>query len=218
MAQSFNGSSQMLKARAVTGEWATAWPITMFCRAKSTNTTGEQVALGYVQSNSPYNGLLMGFNGHVGGDPLGFSRFGVVGVNSSVGYTSGVWRSWAGRASSNTVFDIDAEGTVDTGATTSVSWPASAFDVEIGSRLTPSISLPLNGDVASVAMWNVSLTDADEAQLIAGFSPRRVRPQSLVFYAPLVRELVAPKFASAGVTWTNTGAVAASAHPRSYGI
>lgn len=45
------------------------------------------------------------------------------------------------------------------------------------------------GEVAEFAVWNVALS-ADEARSLArGFRPPLVRPQSLVFYAPLRRGL-----------------------------
>lgn len=218
MAYNFNGSSQYLRAQYTTGALASAWPITLFCRSKSTSLTATQIAAAYIYSNSPYNGLLLYMDGAAGGDPLSFQRFGIASVASSVGFTSGVWRSYAGRGSSNTVFDIDAEGTITTGPTTSTTF-GNASDIQIGARLTPSINLPLTGDVATVALWNALLDDAECASLIAGFSPRRVRPQSLRWYAPLVRELVVPKrAANPNVALSAIGSPTVSDHPRSYGF
>lgn len=218
MAYNFNGSTQYLRAQYGTNALLSAWPVTVFCRAKSTNTTGTQIGAAYIYGNSPYNGLLLYFSGATGGDPLSWGRFGVSVIDSSVGYTSGVWRSWAGRGYSNTSMDMDAEGTVDTGPATSTTWQSTS-DVQIGARLTPSINLPLTGDVACVALWDVALDDAEIASLVAGFPPRRVRPQSLRWYAPLVRELVVPKrAANPNVALAATGSPTVSDHPRSYGF
>lgn len=46
-----------------------------------------------------------------------------------------------------------------------------------------------DGRVAEVGIWSVALDDAEIAVLAAGYAPPCVRPQSLVFYAPLIREL-----------------------------
>ena len=44
-----------------------------------------------------------------------------------------------------------------------------------------------DGSIAEFALWSVELTAAEHAILGAGYPPILVRPQSLVFYAPLVR-------------------------------
>jgi hypothetical protein len=218
MAYTFNGSTQYLRASYSTNDLVSAWPMTMFVRAKSTNLTARQVAATYLYSNSPYNGIQLYFAGDVAGDPLSFWRFGSGLTNSVLGYSSGVWNNWAGRSYSNTVVDVDVENTVTTGPTTSVAWQ-NASAIMIGARLTPGISLQLTGSVANVAMWNVALDDAEVASLVAGFSPRRVRPQSLVFYAPLVRELVVPKSLVAPISsLAATASPTVSDHPRSYGF
>lgn len=218
MAYTFNGSTQYLRAQYSTNALASAWPVTLFARAKSTDMASVQIAVSYIYSNSPYNGLSLYLNGSAGGDPLGFSRFGATTIQSSVGYSSGVWMSWAGRSYSNTSFDIDAENTVTTGGVTSTAWQNTS-DMQIGARLQPSLNSQITGDVACVAMWSAALTDAEIASLVAGFSPRRVRPQSLVFYAPLVRNLAVIQAAAAPTaSLAGVASPAVSDHPRSYGI
>jgi hypothetical protein len=64
--------------------------------------------------------------------------------------------------------------------------------------------------IAESAIWNVALTAAEIATLAAGYSPLFVRPQSLVFYAPIIRELNNLK----GGVLTNNGSAAVSVHPR----
>jgi len=54
------------------------------------------------------------------------------------------------------------------------------------------------------------LTGSEIASLAKGISPRRIRPGSLRFYAPLVREAID---IVGGVALTVNGAVAAD-HPR----
>jgi hypothetical protein len=67
-------------------------------------------------------------------------------------------------------------------------------------------------DGADVAIWNVVLNIEEIESLAKGFKPHRIRPQSLVFYAPLVRELQDIK---GGVTITNNGPTVTD-HPRVY--
>lgn len=45
-----------------------------------------------------------------------------------------------------------------------------------------------DGYIAECGIWNVALTDAEMAILGLGVSPLLVRPESLVFYVPLVRD------------------------------
>lgn len=218
MAYTFNGTNQYLRERASTNALVSAWPMTLFCRAKSANLANEQVAAAYIYSNSPYSGLLNVLHGAAVGDPAVFGRFGAGNATSSVSYASGDWVSFAGRSYSNAAFDIDAENVVTAGPSTSTSWQ-SASDIQIGARLVPSFSLGLAGSVATVALWAVALDDAEIASLVAGFSPRRVRPQSLRWYAPLVRELVVPsRYVSPNSALANVNAATVSDHPRSYGM
>ena len=63
---------------------------------------------------------------------------------------------------------------------------------------------------AGAGIWNVALTAAEIASLAKGFSPRLIRPQSLAFYAPLIRETLDIR---GGLTLTDSGSTVAD-HPR----
>jgi hypothetical protein len=89
----------------------------------------------------------------------------------------------------------------------------SAFDTMIIGGSTAANPVAANGQYAEVALWNVALTDADMASLSKGFKPYRVRPQHLVFYAPLVREIIDPR---GGRTINAINAVTIEPHPRVY--
>lgn len=66
--------------------------------------------------------------------------------------------------------------------------------------------------VADCGIWNAALTVAEVASLAKGMTCDKIRPQSLVFYAPLVRDLIDQK---GGLAITNNGATIAT-HPRVY--
>ena len=70
-----------------------------------------------------------------------------------------------------------------------------------------------NGQVAEVGIWNAALTQPEIASLAGGMTCDKVRPQSLVFYAPLVRNLQDVK---GGLTITNNNTATVAAHPRVY--
>ncbi len=71
----------------------------------------------------------------------------------------------------------------------------------------------INGRMAEVAMWSAALTAEEIAILAKGFSPYLIRPQSLVFYVPLIRDL--SDLAQGRALTNNNGATVAD-HPRIY--
>lgn len=221
MAWTFSGSGQ--HTRATTGAIVSAYPITIFARGKSTDTANLQTLATFIQNSGSYSGAALFFHGATGGDPMIFSKFGGVNANSVAGYSSGTWLAVAGRASGATQLDIDLDGTVTAGAATSVAFPTSPppADVFIGARYNPTPGNLLTGSAACVALWAAYLDDDEVMSLTKGFSPRRVRPQSLKFYVPLVRDLraVFDALSSGGHSgWTTTGSPTVTDHPRSYGI
>lgn len=84
-------------------------------------------------------------------------------------------------------------------------------NVYIGARWNTSAGVFFTGDLAECAVWSVALTDAEIASLGKGFKPYRIRPQSLVFYAPLIRNIQDTK---GGLTITNNNSATVAAHPR----
>ena len=70
-----------------------------------------------------------------------------------------------------------------------------------------------DGLIAEAAVYNAALTAAEIASLAKGMTCDKIRPQSLVFYAPLVRNLVDAK---GGLTLTNNNAATVANHPRVY--
>lgn len=67
--------------------------------------------------------------------------------------------------------------------------------------------------IAEVGIWSAALTAAEIASLAKGMTCDKVRPESLVFYAPLVRDL---QDLSGGLTITNNNAATVATHPRVY--
>ncbi len=69
------------------------------------------------------------------------------------------------------------------------------------------------GDMAEVGIWTAALTAAEIASLAKGMTCDKIRPQNLVFYAPLVRNLIDQK---GGLTITNNNGATVATHPRVY--
>ena len=72
-----------------------------------------------------------------------------------------------------------------------------------------------DGDIAECAVWDVALSAADVASLGAGVSPLLVRPDSLIFYAPLHGEASTDDEIDivGGITITEFNSPAVSDHP-----
>lgn len=195
-----------------------AYPFTMFVRGYSTSDSVEQVAMALMVATG--NGSLLLMDGSRAGDPARFNKFGAVLVSSAGSYSVNTWHAIGGRAASATALDVSLDGTQTAGAATSVSFQTPT-QLQIGARGNPSYSLGIAGACACAAAWDVALTDEEFVSLAKGFSPRRIRPQSLKFYAPLVRDFNLPFWPVAAATPTlsdSVGTSTPSAHPRSYGV
>jgi hypothetical protein len=68
------------------------------------------------------------------------------------------------------------------------------------------------GDFAEIGIYQAALTDSEVASLAKGMTCDKVRPQSLVTYIPLVRDI---QDLARGMTLTNTNSTVAT-HPRVY--
>jgi hypothetical protein len=68
------------------------------------------------------------------------------------------------------------------------------------------------GDFAELGMWQATLTAEEVASLAKGMTCDKVRPQSLVYYTPLIRDI---QDLARGMTLTNTNSTVAN-HPRVY--
>jgi hypothetical protein len=87
-------------------------------------------------------------------------------------------------------------------------------NISIGARYGAGVLAAFADNlIAEVGIWNAALTADEIASLAKGMTCDKVRPQSLVFYAPLVRELQDVK---GGLTITNNNTATVANHPRVY--
>jgi hypothetical protein len=134
---------------------------------------------------------------------------------SSTTFSTGSWHHAAGvfaSASSRTVYLNGTAGTTDT---TNIASPFGTIDrfligVQQFSDTTTSF---FDGRIAEVGIWSATLTADEIASLAKGMTCDKIRPQSLVFYAPLVRDLIDAK---GGLTITNNNTATVANHPRVY--
>ena len=108
---------------------------------------------------------------------------------------------------SRTVYQDTTTGTPNTDSRTITT----EISIRIGRRATANA---FTGQLAEFAIWNAALTDAEINSLAKGFKPPRIRPQSLLYYVPLVRNVQEVR---SGITFTaSANAPVVFAHPRVY--
>jgi hypothetical protein len=128
-------------------------------------------------------------------------------------YTTGSWNHCCGVFSATNSRTIYLNGSNAVTNTASRN-PSGINETVIGARRSIGIlGLYFNGKIAEVGIWNAALTAAEVASLAKGMTCEKIRPQSLVFYVPLVREL---QDVRQGLTITNNNGATVDNHPRVY--
>ena len=211
MAYSFtSASSQSLAASSpISGP-----PLTMACwfNVPSSGVTRSIFSLGINGGTHRCNMQLLSSN---------VINFNTVGSSGTGGFTSAgpssfnlnQWNHFCGvfpSLASRTAYLNGVAGTVNT---ENIVTQNTLTDIVIGSRWATTLGQYTQGILAECGIWNVALTAAEIASLAKGMTCDKVRPQSLVFYAPLVRNLQDVK---GGLTITNNNSATVANHPRVY--
>lgn len=194
MAYSFNGSNQLL--------FTTSTPIangtgnvtlSAWFYANSLTTNMALLAIDHPDALGRY---ILAVRGASAGDPV-TAEYGkndvIYSAATTTGASTGVWMhaaaTFVGSTSRSAYINGSSKGT----NTQSVSFAANPTVMRIGAlsyNAPTGIQAATNGLIAEAAIWNTNLTDEEIASLAAGFTPDNIRPQSLQFYAPLVRHTV----------------------------
>lgn len=204
-----SASTQYLSASAP----VTAAPFTIAAWAQRTTINVNQ-AVASLNQNSGTNRWVLYFDtsnkiNFFVNDSGGFAQA----SSTTSANSTGVWYHTAAVEASASDHRVFLNGGGKGTSTTSRS-PASINAVNIGNDRNSNTNTSLmNGLIADVAIWNVALSDAEVASLAKGFSAKTVQPGNLVFYAPLVRELIDY---SGSLTITNNNTATVANHPRIY--
>jgi hypothetical protein len=126
---------------------------------------------------------------------------------------SSVWSHFAGVCDSSTLRKAFIDGVAGADNTTNCGSQNAANSIVVGARWNTTLGNYMTGDIAEVGVWDVALTQPEIASLAQGMTCDKVRPQSLVFYAPLVRDL---QDVRGGLTITNNNTATVAVHPRVY--
>lgn len=136
------------------------------------------------------------------------STFGTTAVGTN-------WRHLAGVYTPSTKLEAFLDGashaTNATGIMASIH--SGTAPLAVGMVSFASLNNCWDGLIAEAAVYNAALTAAEIASLAKGMTPDKIRPQNLVFYAPLVRDLIDAK---GGRAITNNNAATVANHPRVY--
>jgi hypothetical protein len=154
--------------------------------------------------------------GDVSGRPLrAFAQGTLGGFQAQGGSTTlNAWNHACAVFGSATSREIFANGASGATNTSNVGTQNAATGTQISARTSSNAtSFYFNGNIAEVGIWNADLTAAEVASLAKGMSCDKVRPQNLVFYAPLVRDLNDQK---GGLALTNNNGAIVANHPRVY--
>jgi hypothetical protein len=191
-------------------------PLTIAAWFNSDSVTAAQSVLSVDDLASPSR-IAVQARGDVAGDPVRLQYLPSSGdqaiANTSTGYSQNTWTSAGGVFPAGDNRSAFIGGTVGAANTVVDNGSVPSAVVIIGAVRISSISTYFDGRIAEAAIWNVALTDAEVASLSKGFKPTRIRPQALVFYAPLIRNIQDTRGGRA-ITNNNTATVAN--HPRVY--
>lgn len=139
-----------------------------------------------------------------------------VSAASTASYAANTWHQCGLAAASATSLAAVLDGTVGaTNTTASTALDFSVMDTITIARFDRTSAFgQMDGQFAHAALWTANLTAAEWAMLGAGASPLRIRPQSLVFYAPFLGRDSPEIDIVGGRTLTVTGTTASAAEPR----
>lgn len=212
MALNFNGTNQYLSAPQ---SGIASAPLTVSVWAKLTTLNGQPtlVSVEPAASNTT-NGCILYVK--TNGSNLGFYTYGGgvggIALLSSPTVPTNTWFHAAGVVHSTTSRQCYLNGTGSSLAAGTAQ--SSVFNkILIAADTGYGLEAFASGSIAEVGVWSAALSASEISSLAKGVSPRLVRPQSLVFCSPLIRNLVDK---NGGVTITNNNSATVADHPRIY--
>ena len=200
-------SSQYLRTASCP---VSAVPLTIACNTRG-NATGALYPYIVVSdgANASRVNVVANADGTFGANQI--DSAGTLGGNGGGTYSANTWIHLCSVFTSASSRSLYANGSLVGTNTTTVGSSNSYTRITIGGNHVQTFFT--NGLIAEVGIWNVALTAAEVASLAKGMTCDKVRPQSLVFYAPLVRNL---QDVRGGLTITNNNTATVANHPRVY--
>lgn len=164
-----------------------ATPYTISAWVKPAAATADMCAVGMMNGANTEGQLLL-CRGAQAGDPVSVRSVngGTNYANTSSSFGTGTWQHVCGRGGGSggsyalqATLDGAGEGT-GTGNQSNASGPI----IKVGHGF--STNEAFNGDIAEIAVWDISLSDAEVSQLAAGTAPTSVQAGNLKMYCRLL--------------------------------
>lgn len=215
MAYELNGTNQYFNTATTP---VNTLPATISCWFNPDLDTANQILVNITNNNDASAGTRFGLiiSGATAGDPIqAYAQSGstVANATSTTPFTANAWNHACGVFTSTTSRTVYLNG--GGSATNTDLRNTTGIDrIRIGARFSSGTpGLFFDGKLAEIGIWNAALTAAEIASLAKGMTCDKVRPQSLVFYAPLIRDLIDAK---GGLTITNNNSATIAGQPRVY--
>jgi hypothetical protein len=208
-------SSQYLSASSAP---VTTYPLTLAAWIYPTSTASPTAIISIENTSTGHRFILqqnVANGSHIQVGAIAATPAGGRSVTS--GLTTNAWQHAAGTFSTNNSDNwtayLNGSSANQSASLSETRDPSTLNGTKIGARTGASLGLYFAGLIAEVGIWNAALTAAEVASLADGMTCDKVRPQSLVFYAPLVRDL---QDVRGGLTITNNNTATVAVHPRVY--
>jgi hypothetical protein len=191
-------------------------PVTLACWVKCDTLPSVQSCIFGIGVNTSTSTTYITLELGSTNRPQAIHRNATVGSSSATtgSIVAGQWFHVCGVFETNSLRTVYWNG-VASAANTTIITPFTATRIQIARRPNTNATGAafLTGNVAEAAVWNAALTQPEIASLAQGMTCDKIRPQSLVFYSPLVRELIDQK---GGLTITNNNSATVANHTRVY--
>jgi hypothetical protein len=178
---------------------------------RKSSGTNHFIAAVDTSSGTGFNGLLLLSDTRVGATSNSAGTFAF--AQTSTTYSLNAWNHGAAvfaSSSSRTAY-LNAGGSSTNTTAIAVS---GVNNTTIGARYASgSLGAYADALIAEVGIWNAALTADEVASLADGMTCDKVRPQSLVAYFPLIRDLTEIR---SGLAVTNNNTATVANHPRVY--
>ena len=182
MAYNFiTGSSQSISSSGLN---IPVYPVTLSAWAYGTTDTITMTAIAWLQAATTQSFRIL-FAGAAAGDPVRFSlltTFLSTSDKTSPGFTINTWHHVCYVCTSSTLRETYVDGVAGASSTVD-NTPTNLTRVTIGSQANVQY---FTGNISDVAIWSSALSVGEITSLAKGFSAKKIRPQSLEYYAPLV--------------------------------
>jgi hypothetical protein len=185
-------------------------PLTIACWAKPANT--NVMTLVSISNGTSADRFQIVLNSQqVRAGAIGTGLAGI--ASTSGAFSVNTWFHAAGVFESNSARTAYRDGG-NTGTNNLNRQPINMLFTTIGGNFfNDSVGSFCSAEIAEAGIWNAALSPDEIASLAKGVTCDKIRPESLVFYAPLVRDLVDLR---GGLAITNNNTATVANHPRVY--